>query len=623
MSNDSKLFAEFPPISTKEWEDVIVKDLKGADYEKKLVWKTTEGFKVKPYYRKEDLESISYLQCKPGEFPYTRGDKAVNNHWEVRQDFKIKDINKCNALAKQAAQKGVQSVGLCASTVENLTQMEALLFGIDPIKTGMHFICSKSYEHTLDLFVQFLEKSKIDTTKVYGSINFDPIHFALTHGDFYESFEKNIIETKNIFTKFAKKLPNFRLITINAGCLHNSGSSIIQELGFGLAWANEYLVQLTQNGLGIDEIAPRIGFSFAMGSNYFMEIAKIRAARMLWAQIVKQYHPTQEKSCCAFIHAVSSSWNKSTYDPYVNLLRSTTETMSSAIGGADSINVTPFSEAFQDMDDFSARIARNQQIILKEESFMDKIADPAAGSYYVENLTDSIAQYSWKNFLTVEDMGGFNKAFESDFIQIEVEKSALAHNTDMATRKIVLTGVNQFPNLTESMLDEIKVSTPCACASKVVAKHKKLQPYRGAEAFESLRLETEKHAQKNGKRPKVFLLTYGNLSMRKARAGFATNFFGCAGYEIIDNAGFKTPIEGAQAALNAKADVVVLCSSDEEYAELVSATCPELQGKTKIVVAGFPKDSIDDFKKQGVEEFIHVKSNVLEILQNCQKQLLK
>lgn len=619
MSNE-KLFAEFPPVSTQEWEEVINKDLKGADYEKKLVWKTGEGFNVKPYYRSEDLEALGYLQCEPGQFPYLRGEKADGNDWEIRQDFRVRDIKAANALATEAVKRGVKGVGLCAKEVETVEQMAALLKGIDPMTTAIHFMCSKSFGKTLDLFVTYLKNNKIDPAKVKGSIAFDPIAYALKHGEFYDGYAKNIEEAKAIFARFTKELPLFRLISVKAGMLHNSGATITQELGMGLAWANEYLGALTEAGLSVDEVAPRLTFAFCTGSNYFMEIAKLRAARLLWAEIVAQYKPAKPESGAAFIHSSASSWNKSIYDPYVNLLRSTTETMSAAIGGANSIHVSNFDEAYKQPDEFGSRIARNQQIILKEESFMDKIVDPAAGSYYIENLTDSIAHFAWEQFLAIEEKGGFAKAVEAGYIQDEVARSAAQRDADLAARKLVLTGVNQYPNLNESMAKNIEETNHCGCGGECKAgAFKTLKPYRGAAAFEALRLQTEK----SGRKPKVFLLTYGNLAMRKARAGFATNFFGCAGYEIIDNAGFKTGAEGAQAALAAKADITVLCSSDDEYADLVAAAAPELKGKTHIVLAGFPKEQIDAFKAQGVEEFIHVRSNVLDVLTAFQQKLMK
>ncbi len=267
--------------------------------------------------------------------------------------------------------------------------------------------------------------------------------------------------------------------------------------------------------------------------------------------------------------------------------------------------------------DFGYRIARNQQLLLKEESYLDKIVDPAAGSYYIENLTDEIARGAWEHFLRVENAGGFCKALRAGLVQDEVAATAQQRNLDIATRRTTILGTNQYPNLLEKMGDKVAADKKCnACEGDEI---KTLLPYRGAQAFEDLRLQTE-HA---ARRPKVFLLTYGNLTMRKARSGFATNFFGVAGYEIIDNPGFATPEEGAKAALESGADIVVLCSSDDEYAELTEPVCRALKGKVKsLVLAGFPKDMVETYKGYGIDEFIHVKTNVLESLTAFQKQLL-
>lgn len=613
-----RLFPEFPEVPTQEWMDAIVKDLKGADFNKKLVWKTPENFDVNPFYRAEDIENFRHLAAEPGEFPYVRGHKTERNDWEIRQDFRIEDIEKCNALAVLAATKGADSVGLCVRHVTTLEQMERLLKNLDVTRTGIHFICSTDYEITLSLFCDYLEKHGIDGKKTYGSIDFDPLNYALQFGDYYGSFANNLKESAVTFKKFSALLPKFRLLAINAATLHNAGAYNIQELGFALNWACEYFSRLIDLGLNIDFLAARTTLILGTGSNYFMEIAKFRAARILWANMVEAFKPKEEKSKVPFIHATDSLWNKSIYDPYVNMLRSTTQTMSAAIGGADSIHVSDFSEAFRPSDEFSSRIARNQQIILKEESFFDRIIDPAAGSYYIETLTVNLAEQAWSIFVKLEEKGGFTAGLENSIIQDEIEKCAAKRNEDLAKRKLILTGVNQFPNLNETEADKIEIVPSKKTPN---GRFKAVRPYRGAEPFESLRLECEKFTKEKGKRPQVFLLTYGNLAMRKARAGFATNFFGCAGYEIIDNPGFENGTQGAEAALKSGAEITVLCSSDEEYAELAEQACPLLKGKTHIVYAGFTAEE-EPFRALGVEEFIHVRSNVLDTLKRFQEVLL-
>jgi methylmalonyl-CoA mutase len=372
---------------------------------------------------------------------------------------------------------------------------------------------------------------------------------------------------------------------------------------------------LTEAGLDINQIAERMTLHVAVGSNYFMEIAKIRAARMLWANVLKAHNA---KHTQVFVHASTSKWNKSVYDPNVNMLRTTTETMSAALGGADSIHVDAYDDTYKCADEFSARIARNQQIILKEESYFDKIVDPSSGSYYIESLTDAIAQHAWKLFQDVEETGGFTAAFKAGTIQNAIAQTAHQRDLDIANRKTIVLGTNQYPNQHETMLDKIE---PECNFCEGVGEYPALRLYRGSEAFEELRLATEKAVKAGKKKPIVFLLTYGNLAMRKARAGFALNFFGCAGYEIVDNAGFKTPEDGANAALSAKADIVVLCSSDEEYPELVNGVCAVLKGKANITLAGHPGDNLEAFKTAGVDEFIHVRSNLIETLTAYQNQL--
>jgi len=485
----------------------------------------------------------------------------------------------------------------------------------------INFTCSPDHLHTLQLFVEYLDKHGYDKTKVEGSCGYDPFRYALTHGAFKLSEEGDLQYAADLVAYAKANLPHFRTLTVHGSLLHNAGSNIVQELGFSMAAANEMVARLTDMGCRMEQVASSIAVNFATGSNYFMEIAKIRAARLLWSKIVEQYKPECDCAYRLFINCVSASWNKSVFDPYVNMLRTTTETMSAAIAGADSISTIPFDSTYkEESDDFGYRIARNQQLLLKEESYMDKIVDPAAGSYYIENLTDSIAQHAWQLFVAVEEKGGFCKAIREGYVQDEVERIAKQRDKDIATRKTTILGTNQYPNLLEKMGDKVGSGKRKAENGEQKGDEvRTLKAYRGAEVFEKLRMETEKAAR----RPKVFLLTYGNLAMRKARSGFATNFFGVAGYEIIDNPGFATAEEGAKAALQSCADVVVLCSSDEEYAELTKPACDLLKGKVKsLVLAGYPKEMVETYKGYGIDEFIHVKTNVLECLTAFQKKLL-
>jgi methylmalonyl-CoA mutase len=380
-------------------------------------------------------------------------------------------------------------------------------------------------------------------------------------------------------------------------------------------------------GLSIDRAANLIRFSMAVSSNYFMEIAKFRAARLLWAGIVAHYNPEKECAGKMLTHAVTSQWNQTVYDPHTTMLRGTTEAMSAAIAGVHSLEVLPFDAAFETPTDFSNRIARNVQMLLKNESHFDRVADPSGGSYYIETLTKSIADEAWKLFCEVEDKGGYIAAFKGGFITGTVEASAAAKDKAVATRRTVLLGTNQYPNFTETApatLCECAVSRSgfpscggmaAGTADGVISAYT-LKPYRGAMPFEQIRLATDR----NDKTLTAFMLTCGTLAMARARAQFACNFFACAGIRVQDNTFFASVAEGAKAALAADADIVVICASDDDYATLASEAAKLIGDKAILVVAGAPA-SQSELEAAGISHFISVKSNVLETLKSYLKEL--
>ncbi len=456
------LAAEFPPVATAQWEAAIHADLKGADYEKRLVWRTEEGLNVKPYYRQEDLAGLeAQTDIAPGQFPFTRGARA---DWEIAQN------------------------------------------------------------------------------------------------------------------------PAIPADAVRGDRLHEQGATSVQELAYALAEGVERLAAQVEKGVPADAAAPAIPFVFGVGSNYFFEIAKLRAARLLWAQAVAAFGPAGE-ACRMKIHAVTALSNKSICDPWTNLLRSTTEALSAALGGCDALTVQSFH--------YPDRLANNIQLILKEEAHLDKVADPAGGSYYVEALTAALARAAWTIFQQVDAAGGYTKARASGAIDAAVGQSREARQKAVAARRRTLVGVNNYPNLTERIDD----SAPADPAGRL------------AEPFEKLRLRTQRHAAKVGRTPRVLLLTRGDLKMRMARAQFCQNFIGCAGFEIVESADFA----------KAAADIVVLCSSDPEYLALAQEVRPKVQAP--VMVAGNPKDQIAALQQAGVAGFVHVQSNAVETLSAWQDRL--
>ena len=589
-----KLFSEFAPVSTEEWMAKITADLKGVPFEKKLVWKTGEGFNVNPFYRAEDIEGLKTTESLPGEFPYVRGTKK-DNDWKVRQNIEVCCFKGANEKALDLLTKGVTSLGFIIKGDEvNEENIATLLEGICPASVELNFnTCNCKAEKLIGILADYFKGKGVDAEKCYGSVNYDAFKKPLVKGK--ENSEW--VEGAAAVLKAGQALPNYRVLAVNAFLFNNAGAYISQELGYALAWGNELMAKLTEAGFTADEVAKKIKFNLGISSNYFMEIAKFRAARWLWAEIVAAYKPACECACKMVAHAQTSEWNMTVYDAHVNLLRSQTEAMSAALAGVDSITVRPFDKIYQTPDDFSERIARNQQLLLKEECHLDKVVDPSAGSYYVEVLTNSLADVAWKLFLEVEEKGGFSVAVNAGEIQNAVNASNVARKKAVATRREILLGSNQYPNFTEVAADKIQEKGSCCCGGGHCgeATIPALDFSRGASEFEALRMTTEK----SGKTPKVFMLTIGNLAMRLARSQFSANFFGCAGYKIIDNLGFDTVEAGVEAAVKAGAEIVVLCSSDDEYAEFAPAAYKALAGRAEFVVAGAPACA-DDLNSRSI-----------------------
>ena len=625
-----KLFSDFSSVSTEKWMDKVTADLKGADFEKKLVWKTNEGFKVKPFYRMEDLEGLKTTDALPGVFPYLRGTKKDSNAWLVRQEIRVDSPETANAKALDILNKGIDSLSFHLKAKEvDAAYIETLLKDICAECVELNFsTCQGHVVELANLLVSYFAAKGYDLTKLQGSINFDYFDKMISRGK-----EKgDLVQTAKALIEAVQPLPFYRVLNVNAISLNNAGAYISQELGYALAWGNEYMSLLTEAGVPAAVVAKKIKFNFGVSSNYFLEIAKFRAARLLWANIVASYNPICVRDCdnkgpkdecrCAAkmkVHAETSTFNLTLFDAHVNLLRTQTEAMSAALGGVDSMTVSPFDKTYQTPDDFSERLARNQQLLLKEESHFDKVVDAAGGSYYIENLTTAIATQAWELFLSVVE-GGFYAALKAGTVQAAVNESNKARHKAVAQRREILLGTNQYPNFTEAAGAKRPVGAKACCGDGSTCQKdvETLDFERAASEFEALRLETEA----SGKRPKAFMLTIGNLAMRQARAQYACNFLGCAGYEVVDNLGFETVEAGVEAAMAAKADIIVLCSSDDEYADYAVPAFKAVDGRAVFIVAGNPACA-DELKAAGIENFIHVRVNVLDTLKELNAKLLK
>jgi methylmalonyl-CoA mutase len=543
MSQDLTL-AEFPPVSTEQWEAAIRKDLKGKAPKQKL------------FYRAED--------AAPGRLPCVLGARDTN-------EWRIRELVYDAASARAALDAGADEIRF----VVDDQSIEQMLDSLPLDRCAVHFEAGERAAEVLEaLLLRPLAR---------GSVDYEPLP------DF-DRAAKLVAQSR--------ALRDFRVITIRAHRFSDAGSTIAQELGLALAEGVEIMAQLTDRGVAPAQAASALAFSFGIGSNYFFEIAKLRAARTLWARALESFQPGLAQAAEMTIYARTSHWTATIYDPHVNLLRSTTAAMAAAIGGADALEVEPFDGTYREPGESGRRLARNTQIILKQEAWLDRVVDPAGGSYYVEVLTDSLAREAWKLLQQVEAAGGFLKYAATGVLERDIAKARADREAAGSTRRCSIVGTNQYPNLAERALPRIERedTTP-----------------RAASAFEQIRLRTERHAARTGHTPRFLLLEAGDMKMRKARSAFATNFFGCAGFEIETSD-----------ALTGDPDAIVLCSSDAEYASLAPRVIQGLRaaGKsTPVIVAGNPADSIEQLQQAGVADFVHIRSNVVEVLRAWQERL--
>lgn len=663
-NNDSFLFAEFPPVSLEEWESIIERDLNGEDYKNKLRWNTGEGIEILPFYHRENYKS-------PRKYPVLSKGNSENS-WAISNNVSCQDIPAANEEARRALDRGAQALqfklnirstsgmlggDLEGTAIQTQDDFKNLFENIPLNLKEIHFDSGMASPVTLAMLLNEIKRRNSDTASINATFSYDPCSYVITKGQLPKP-EDNLWNEIYQITDSSKSFPGIRPLCADARTWHNSGATIVQELALGLAGASEYMAVLSDKDIDPDAAANSIHFSYSVGSRYFLEIAKFRALRLLWAQMIDAYNA--DVNIPAFIHAETSSWNKTIFDPYVNMLRTTTEGMSAAISGVDSLTVYPFNSTYADSGDFSNRIARNSQIILKEEAHFDKVADPAAGSYYIEELTDRIAEEAWNLFQEIEQEGGLMTSIQNGTIQTLLGITREKRNQAIASRGRVFVGTSQYTSAEEEMADKVdkgkgyktvslketetdvelgngKVMDSLSASLRNGAalgdiipklldldwsKHqiRTVNTYRGAEAFEELRLATERHK----KSPTVLTLPIGDRKKRKVRSAYAKNFFGCAGYKIEDPIGFDDTESAIKAVKEKEPDVAVLCSSDREYQELVPRVTEgirELTNTPIMVLAGSPGKDAEKYKKAGIDEFIHTNCNVLEILERFQSRL--
>ena len=612
--SSKNLFSEFPEIHKEQWKGKTLKDLKGADFDKKLVWSTLEGINLQPYYASEDLENLDYLKKFETNNINIEDGSQGPRYWINREKIVVEDAGLANKAAIKALNSGADGL-IFDLTGKEVIDIKKLLNNILPLHCSVSFIADRDAAKLIKGYFTYESENHIETNQLFGSINYDPIRNLTLKGKMADDGFKVLKEIIEI----TDSADRFYGLTVNGAQFQNSGSSIVQELAFTLNVAVDYIDKLGELGISTEMVIRNMEFCLPVGTDYFLEIAKLRTLRILFYKIAESYGLSEYDPGSLNIHSVSSSWTKTVYDPYVNMLRNTTEAMSAVIGGCNALTISPYNENFEQPTELSKRISRNVSNILKEESYFDKIVDPSAGSYYIENITDELVQKIWQLFTEVEKEGGFINSFTSGKIQSRVKETREKRLALAAQRRKIFVGTNQYPNNKEQLDPE---------KSNVISEEgtiEVLKQENGAIEFETLRLTTDRFAKKTGKRPKAYLALIGNNpTMRTARAQFCGGFIGCGGFDIIDGIVTQSNEEAINKALDQKAEITVICGADDDYTTSGIEFAKKFRETDKggiLVLAGYPTDSLEDLKEAGVDEFIHIRADLIKTLKNFQLKL--
>ncbi len=690
---------EFTPPTDEEWKAACEALLKGAPFEKKMFTKTYEGITFDPMYTRKHTEDILPKGVMPGMGDYLRGVDAagyIGKPWGIAQACDETLPAENNELLRHENDKGAtiyhivldtasragvdarqaEKVGDTGTSVTTVEDMHVLLTGLDLARFPLYVYTGANAVPLLALVAAARRAAGEDMKNVRGIVGADPIGTLVTDGKLPASLDSYYDSLAAAARWATVNAPHLRTVFVRSDVYSSGGANDVQEVAAVLAAATAYLRALCERGLTIDAAASQIAFAFSMGANFFLQIAKLRAVRPLWAQIVKAFGGNAEAQKMR-IHARPALFFKTVYDPYVNMLRNTTEIFSGVVGGIDSFESAPFDEPIRKGDEFSRRIARNVQIMLQEEFGLLQPIDPAGGSWAVETLTRQMKEKIWAAFQGIEKEGGIAAALRAGTVQEGIAKVLADRFKNADLRRDRIVGNNMYPNMTETLLETRAEDTAAlkaqrtkdieAYLSDIDTKHRDealaafkadgsvqnaveaalagatiaelmaaltagkgaetvaaIAPHRWSERFEALRRRTEDYKAAKDDNVKIFLANMGPIPQHKARADFTTGFLQVGAFEVLGNDGFKTVDEAAEAARASGADAVVICSTDATYPEIVPALAPKLHKvlpQARVFLAGAaPKDLLETYKEAGIDEYISVRANCYEILEGLQKQ---
>ena len=712
IESDLKILDDFPPVSYDTWKAQAVTDLKGVPFEKKMITHTYEGIDIQPIYTPESWPSANDPSGFPGGPPYTRGTRPLGHSldgWDVRQEVLHPDPAEVNGIVLEELTNGVTSVelkldaaasaGLDADDprsaelcgrdgvmVYSLGDLDQTVKGVQMDVVPVSLEAGAAFLPGAALLAALWEQRGLGGSKALGAFNADPLGTLMRDGALPQPLDVALLHMADLAAWTACHFSNVSSVRVSTAVYHHAGADSVQDLAFAVGTAVEYLRAMTAAGVEFNAAVRQIAFHETVGCKFFQSIAKLRALRKLWARAIEACGADAKAGSGLRLIVETSRRVISHRDAWVNLLRNTAATFAGAVGGADAIITLPMDAAVGWSDESSRRLARNTQLILQEECHLNQTVDPAGGSWFLEKLTDEMAEKAWSLFQQIEGQGGMVRAATSGWIGDQIQAVESRREQDIATRKASLTGVSAHPDVFEKDLSrpspnyselrakaaarlvkwrhDRRQGNPIADLAPVVAKSGRgigeltaaavkaagagatigeltstlagpvanrqgasatpLAAHPYAAAYEQLRDTVDAYARANGdKRPRVFLANLGTRKEFLARSNYARDFFEAGGFEPVENDGFTDPQAAATAFAASGAEVAVICSTDTRYATDVEKVAPKLAaaGARTVVLAGNPGSNEARYRAAGVNLFIFIKCNVLEILRSLLHQV--
>jgi methylmalonyl-CoA mutase len=704
LATEFTLRDDFPPASYEAWRPLAEADLEGAAFEQKLITHTYEGIDIQPVYTRSDRPGDGDASGFPGLPPFIRGARplgAVQTGWDLRQEHAHPDLAATNQAIREDLQGGVTSLllrldsaarngldpddpaaaelaGRDGIMVYHVEDFDRALAGVDLHRFGVTLEAGAAFLPAAALLVALWRRRGMAPEQARGAFNADPLAVLVRDGQLPMAPHASLAQMADLAAWTAQNYPHVTAVRVGTAPYHHAGATAAQDIAFGMATAVEYLRVLTRAGMDVDAATRQILFSISLGTHHFLAIAKLRAARRLWAQIVTACGGSPAAAAMR-THARISKRVLTLRDPYVNLLRNTAACYAAGIGGAEAITSVPFDSVAGLPDSLSRRIARNTVLVLQEEAHLHRVMDPAGGSWYLDWLTDQVAEKAWGIFQEIERGGGMFRAIHTGWVAQQIDSAFAPRARNLARRKEGITGVSEFPNVSEAPVvrpapdraalrtvaiqrltsarpadDKVtrrqgdKVAgpappvtlSPCHLVTwstqgasvgqlaRLLRFHAEpatippLAPHMFARPFEELRDASDAWQSAHGKRPRVFLANMGSAAHHTARATYAKNFFEAGGFEVIGNNRFRDADAAAWAFADSGADIAVICSSDKLYPDVVPQLAPKLKaaGARSVVLAGNPGANEAAWRSAGVDRFIFIKCDVLTTLRDMLRE---